>query len=117
MLGNIGNPRAVDPLIGFLKDQRQGRFGSVRSQAPSALRQIGAPAREPLTVALADTDPVVRKDAARTLGEIGDARAIDPLTAVVNDQDADVRKAAAEALDSIGRRRAATPSSAQKKTT
>jgi HEAT repeat protein len=40
---------------------------------------------EPLVLALKDCNPNVRKFAVRTLGEIGDPRAVEPITALVDD--------------------------------
>lgn len=51
MLGEIGDPRAVDPLIEALKDE----YSRVRSSAARALGEIGDPkAVDPLTEALKD---------------------------------------------------------------
>jgi HEAT repeat protein len=94
-LGKTGDPRAVEPLIAALKD------GSVRRAAAGALAQIGTSAVEPLVSTLKDNDRLVRKAAARALGQIGDARAIEPLTAALKDGDRLVREAAAEALDNL----------------
>jgi HEAT repeat protein len=51
VLGEIGDPRAVDPLIEALKDE----YSRVRSSAARALGEIGDPkAVDPLTEALKD---------------------------------------------------------------
>jgi HEAT repeat protein len=78
-LGEIGDPRAVDPLIYALQDEDEE--SDVRSGAARALGEIGDPrAVDPLVEALQDEDENVRLRAAWALGEIGDARAIEPLT-------------------------------------
>ncbi len=125
-LGQIGDARAVKPLIAALKD----RDMNVRRAAAGALGEIGAPAIGPLVAALGDRDgeaaagalgeigapavkPLiaalgspdlsigVRKTVAGALGQIGDARAVKPLIAALKDRDEDVRRAAAGALDRL----------------
>jgi HEAT repeat protein len=124
-LGQIGGPRAVEPLIAALKDVSW----DVRDAATWALRQIGDPRAvkplaaalkdrredvhrvaefgdvsvvEPLIAALKDSDEYVRKAAAGGLGRIGDARAVEPLCAALKDRGVNVRWVAAEALDKLG---------------
>jgi len=53
-----------------------------------------------------DPDPQVRADAARSLGEVGDERAVDALLAALHDPEETVRAAAAAALGKIGDPRA-----------
>src|SRR5579862_7868657 len=74
-LGKIEDARAVEPLIGALRDTDE----DVQQEAEAALGKIGAPAVEPLIGALSDRDRHVRERAAGALGEIGDARAVEPL--------------------------------------
>ena len=98
-LGEIKDPRAVEPLSAALKDERF----SVRQAAAEALGKIGnARAVEPLIAALGDERSDMRQAAAKALGAIGDARAMEPLIAALKDKDSAVRKAAAEALDHLG---------------
>jgi HEAT repeat protein len=98
-LGEIKDPRAVEPLIAALKDAEW----IVREAAAYALGEIKDPrAVEPLIAALKDENEYVRKAAAYALGEIKDPRAVEPLIAALKDKDSDVRKAAAEALDHLG---------------
>ncbi len=93
-LGQIRDPRAVEPLVAALKYQT----ASVRKGVIEALAKFGAAAVEPLITALRDQNKSVRKAAAETLGKIGDPRAVEPLIAAQEDQSPGVRKAAAEAL-------------------
>ncbi|MBZ0318985.1 MAG: HEAT repeat domain-containing protein [Anaerolineae bacterium] len=58
---------------------------------------------------LRKTEEDVRREAAKALGEIGDARAIQPLISVLNHSDWHVRDAAVEALGKIGDARAINP--------
>jgi len=129
-LGQIGDARAVAPLIAALGD----RSGDVRATAAGALAKIGTPAVPPLIALLggrgglgyiaADAlakigtpavEPLiaalkhsehgeydVRKDLAWALGKIGDARAVAPLIAALKDRYDSVRDAALAALVQIG---------------
>jgi HEAT repeat protein len=116
-LSEIGDPRAIEPLIAVLKDPH----ALMRWDAGEALARMGTPAVEPLIAALKDPwevqdwvvvgqpgsgkrEPVmrtVRSWAARTLGRIGDPRAIEQLTFALKDQNAEVRQAAKGALFQI----------------
>jgi hypothetical protein len=77
-LGQIGDARAVEPLIEILND-RQGSA----SLAAIALGKIGdSRAVEPLIAALKDKGAnyyPIRSNAADALGSIGDSRAVEPL--------------------------------------
>jgi len=79
-LVEIGDARAVEPLIGMLES------GDVwlRGGAAEALGKTGdARAVEPLIAALDRDSP----DAAKALGMIGDARAVDPLVRALTRED------------------------------
>jgi HEAT repeat protein len=66
-LGEIRDPRAVDPLIGALKD----RDHEVREEAVEALGKIGDKrAVEPLNAVLGDPDPKVRRAAENALNRL-----------------------------------------------
>ena len=133
MLGEIGDPRAVEPLIRLVST---GQLLFVGDNLVEALRNFGAPAIqllikalgegnlaaaealgeigdkravEPLIKALGDDDPLVRDHAASALGEIGDKRAVEPLIKVLEDDVSDVRMWAAYALGEIGDKRAVGP--------
>jgi HEAT repeat protein len=56
-----------------------------------------------------DKDPILRCNAAKALGEIGDVRAVESLIFALEDRNVALRKAAAEALGKIGDVRADTP--------
>jgi hypothetical protein len=102
-LGQIGDTRAVEPLLARLEDQESG----VRQAAASALGQIGdTRAVEPWRARLEDQESGVRQAAASALGQIGDTRAVEPLLARLEDQDSWARQAAASALGQIGDTRA-----------
>ena len=135
-LGDIGDARAVEPLIAALKDEEpyegshaadalvkiggvavdaliavlKEEKGFARLHAANALGDIGdVRAAEPLIAVLKDENEYVRLAAAAALGRIGDARAIQPLIAALKDNDWEVREHAAEALGKIGDVRAVEP--------
>ncbi len=83
-LGEIGDPRAVDALIGALRDPNE----FTRIAAARALGEIGDPrAVEVLIHALAEAKGWVGGSIAAALGKIHDPRAIDPLVgALSNDE-------------------------------
>jgi len=105
-LGEIGDERAVKPLIALLKVK-----GSDRARdAARALGKIGdARAVEPLIAALNQEDLGLCQSAARALGKIGDARAAEPLIAALNQGDPDLCQSAAWALGEIRDARAVGP--------
>lgn len=101
-LGEVGDPRAVEPLIACLRDPSE----AVCDVAGWALGEIGdARAVEPLIAALADKDPLLRSAVATALGKLGDPRAVEPLVLALRDRGDDngnggawVRQTAAQAL-------------------
>jgi len=123
-LGEMGDERAVAPLIAALRDEEW----NVREAAEDALALIGSPAVEPLIKALREYQ--IRRYVIKVLGRIKDERVLDPLfaqlrneefkdyataalievgppaverlTAVINDKDKNVRKHAVQALGAIG---------------
>jgi hypothetical protein len=130
-LGEIGDPRAVEPLIAALKDSGSAVGLHAASNAASALGKIGDPrAVEPLIAALKDSNDrvpcyaadalgkmskvSVPCDAADALGKIGDPRSVGPLTAALTDANNDVRSSAADALRKIGDPRAVESPNASK---
>jgi len=104
LLGEIGDPRAVDPLIDALQDEDW----QVRAEAATALGKIGdAKAIGPLIVALGDYEtPIlpserVRQAAAKALVEFGEP-AVNPLIYAFVDKSGWVRSGAVEVLGEIG---------------
>jgi len=94
-LGEIANPRAVEPLIVALR----GKDPYVRREAAAALGEINDPrVVEPLIATLKDEFWQVRATAVRQLGETNDQRSFKPLITALNDEQPNVRARAAEAL-------------------
>ena len=105
-LGQIGDPQAFVPLITALADGIAG----VRGAALEALRQAG----DPKTTLLADALVALRDgpgyaEAARTLGEMADRRAVQPLVALLDSYWTSTHRYAAGALGQIGDLRAIEP--------
>ncbi|MCP4543059.1 MAG: response regulator [Chloroflexi bacterium] len=131
-LRQFNDPRSVEPLIATMSDE----FWEVRRTAAESLDRLdwkpkvnhtgavywiakqnwnqcvklGTLAVKPLIVFLRDRDNDVRKAVARTLGQLGDTRAVEPLIAVLQDvKVASVGASAAEALGELGDSRAVEP--------
>jgi HEAT repeat protein len=100
-LGRLANPRSFKPLADLLGNRE------VHESVAEALIRIGGKAIEVLTETLRSEDSLVRKNAARVLGEVRDARAVEPLVEVLQgDPDCTVRTVAAHALGQIKDKRA-----------
>jgi len=101
-LGNIGDKRAVEPLIEALNDEL------VRSNAATALGKIGdARAVEPLIEAFKDEYEKVQQkvsgaiDVTGAIAEIGEP-AVEPLIATLKNENSQVRNIAVDTLIKIG---------------
>ena len=99
-LGEIKEPRSIETLCTSLKRDIDP---DVRRNAAIALRKIGDAGAVPALIdALKDKEWTVRKEAARSLGEIKDNRAMEPLkAAATGDENGEVRKAAQIALEEV----------------
>jgi len=123
VLGQFAAPRAVEPLVGLAcadasfkvrmkAAEALGKIGWTPDRGPAAAvywitvhdwsrcLEIGAPAVEPLIATL--EEGYCAQDAAKTLGEIGDPRAVVPLTAALTARNEAVARAAAAALERMG---------------
>ncbi len=101
MLGELGDPAAVEPLIEVLMKDKNG---SVRLYAARALGELGdARATRPLIDALVqDRNVDVRVRAARALGRLGGEEVVLPLVEALSDSNSQVCITAADALVEIG---------------
>jgi HEAT repeat protein len=108
-LGEIGDGRAIEPLIAALGDGEP----SVGLEAEKALGKIGAPAVEPLIAVLQNKaeERIKRCRTACALGHTRDNRAVDLLISLLADKEEEqtVRWNAAIALGEIKDRRAVEP--------
>lgn len=98
-LGIIGDPKAVDPLIQYLKEDDCG--GCRQDELINVFERIGKEAVEPLIALLTDEDPKIQRGAARILGFMCDARAIEPLKGLLNSTNPDLKETTETSLASI----------------
>jgi len=101
-LGKMKDTRAVNPLIGALKDEDE----EVRMSACNSLTDIikvrDPRAVDPLIGAMNDEDEYVRYCVADILGETRDTRAVVSLIEALKDVDSEVRLTAVLSLGKIG---------------
>jgi HEAT repeat protein len=105
IVGRIGSEDGIEHVIDFVDAEGNP---DLRMTALKSLGEIGSEdtTQDVANQLVADNDSV-RSRAARSLGLIGDTRAIEPLTDVLADDDSDtVRASAAWALVQIGTERA-----------
>ncbi|MHC4645013.1 MAG: HEAT repeat domain-containing protein [Planctomycetota bacterium] len=98
-LGLIGDPNAVTALEAALSDKEP----PVRRAAAVALGQLGPAAVKavPSLIKKLQNDKLLRTEAARALGLIGDVSALPALKAAQNDGSISVREAASRAIEEI----------------
>jgi HEAT repeat protein len=103
LLGECGDPLAVDPLISALDDKSL----YVRAYAACSLAEYSDPKIVGrLAETLKDAEPFVRANTAWALGRLKDPRAVEPLIGALSDETPEVRANAAWALGEIGERAA-----------
>lgn len=103
-LGEIRDPRAVKPLIAFMRKFMKKIGGGYFNfeDVSSALVKIGPPSVEPLISVLNDESWCIRSTAVDALGRLKDTRAIHPLISAMKDENLTVRREAADAINKIG---------------
>lgn len=95
LLGELGDPSAVEPLIKALGDY----MGDVRKAAAEALGRLKDPrAEQPLLRAFGDGREDVRFFAAKALGELKGPRAVELFITILEDGNENARAAAVRAL-------------------
>ena len=102
-LARHGDPKAADAFM-LMLNITQEPVALVRATAAVGLRFLGDKRAIPaLVTACADPEPIVRADAARTLGELGGPPEIATLASLARrDPDANVRLEAVYAIRKIG---------------
>lgn len=109
-LAQLGDARAVSPLIAALHSHDQGPLATEsRVAAGDALVGLGACAVAPLIDELKHPSWNVRSHTAKLLGRLGDVRAFEPLSDALSDAESWVRDEAAEALGRLRDARAFEP--------
>ena len=106
LLGKMGNPRAVEPLIATLMDDASetipAAVEALEAIDPDWAGSDSASRAVPnLLAALKGPDSVVRRAAALALGRIKDPRAFEPLIPLLMDDNILVRQCVAESLEAI----------------
>ncbi len=97
-LGGIGDKKAAEFLVNSLKDD----FRTVQNLAAGYLVKMGPGAVELLAAVLDKEDLKLRRNAALTLGRIGDQRAVIPLIDILSSKSDLDRQAAASVLGGLG---------------
>ena len=113
-LGRLGDPRAIEPLAGYLvnpvKKERRSKYEHHEAHditaAAMALSALGEPAFQSLQDALNSESQEVRRASVQGLGALSSPRVVEPLVHALNDSRSEVRKAAALALGDLGDRNA-----------
>lgn len=113
-LGNIGDKKAVEPLVMAMKiscidptlrvDETTlwDNAADLRDKTAEALLKIGdTDAVELLIENLKSENIWIKESTAVLLGNMRDKRALDPLSELLNDNDAEIREIAAEAIETI----------------
>ena len=98
-LDTLDDDRKVDALVLALADEPDL---SVREDMVWVLVRQGEAGLQPLIALLKDAHPVVRQQAAHTLGKLGNPGAVNALITTLQDDDATVVLKAAQALGQIG---------------
>lgn len=107
VLGELGDPKALLPLMRFVWDSRGDlSAGDARGLAMKALAELARPEDAGRLTAFlmdiaGDRDPFVRGWAAHALGRFGDRRATPILRDLVNDDDPFVQERAQQALSEL----------------
>ncbi|OQA05428.1 MAG: HEAT repeat protein [bacterium ADurb.Bin374] len=93
-LGNIGDSRAVVPLLRGLSD----RNAEVHRNIGRAFRKLGAGVFETIAKCVESDEMVLRRNSAIAIRELEEERGVDLLIMLMSDAEDKVRQAAAEAL-------------------
>ena len=109
LFGVAPEANAQDDHVRQLIGDLQAKNPNKRDKAESALVKMGPSAVEPLTAALKEPDPAIRRAVASVLGKIKDPRVVEPLIGVLKDPNSGAQVAAALALGSSGDSRAVEP--------
>lgn len=97
ILANIGDDKAIEPIIGTLKDPNK----LVRREASTALTNMGDAAVEPLIAVLDDSNWRVRGAACWALGSLNAPQAVPKIEGLLDDEKSFVRAGAEFALKNL----------------
>ncbi|MBI2645532.1 MAG: HEAT repeat domain-containing protein, partial [Deltaproteobacteria bacterium] len=94
-LGAIGAP-AIEPILQAVRRKELDVF-----LVSNAIREIGMPALTPMLSVLEDSDPLVQWVAAKSLGDIGDDRAVEALIQKLHTRNISIQQAVRMSLERI----------------
>jgi len=97
VLGNLGDPRAVGPLIEALTDE----VNDIRQRAYESLIKIGAPSVPAVASLLTHEDDDLRQVASEIIRKVGKP-AVEPLTEVMLTADETLQARIRKLLDRMG---------------
>jgi len=99
-----------EQVMRYLDEEYELRHtDSLGRQPVEMLASVGKPAVKSLIAGLKSHDPLVRRQSAEALGDIGDPQAVEPLIDVLSDPDSLIRRHAVKALGKIKDLRAVAP--------
>jgi len=101
ILAEIGDERAIEPLIRNWKSSAPDYKNKVEECFRILVRKLGDSALENILPALSDKNKHIRKMAVMSLAEFSDERVIEPITQLLNDKKGIVRQAARMTLEEI----------------
>jgi hypothetical protein len=97
VLGELKDPRAVDPLVAALNDE----VGDVRQRAYDSLIKLGSPSVPSLIPLLVSEEDEIRQSATEILRKIGKP-AVEPLATALTDADDRLKTRIMKVLDRMG---------------
>lgn len=97
VLGELKDPRAVDPLVAALNDE----VGDVRQRAYDSLIKLGGPSVPSLIPLLTSEEDEIRQSATEILRKIGKP-AVEPLATALTDADDRLKTRIMKVLDRMG---------------
>lgn len=97
VLGELKDPRAVDPLVAALNDE----VGDVRQRAYDSLIKLGGPSVSSLIPLLVSEEDEIRQSATEILRKIGKP-AVEPLAIALTDADDRLKTRIMKVLDRMG---------------
>lgn len=99
ILGEIGDARAVEPLVNLIRINNPG----INKNVGNSLKKFGRLPVKPLVSLLDNHNQKARCTAARILGEIGGEEAVPPLISLLETGDIETKDAAADGLVLAGK--------------
>ncbi len=105
LLGEIQNPKAAPLLLGIFESRSKAyECPAIKLYAALALANFGANSDiiSSLIAGTRSDEPLVREASVRSLGKIGDRKAVQHLVALLNSESVAIRLSVIQALENIG---------------